>query len=209
MDLGATLFSTSWASGVNAYATIVLLNLLGRVGLGDVPEPLQGDVVLIVGLVMYSIEFVCDKVPFLDSVWDAVHTVIRPVISGAIAAAYGSADELPTSDEVLATGGAVAIALASHAVKSVLRLGINTSPEPASNIIASLLEDGMVGVVVFLAVENPVAAAAIAAILLAIGICLAIILWKTIRRAYQALRRHYGREPPDEPDSPTGRTAGL
>lgn len=202
MELGATLFSTSWASGVNAYATLVLLNLLGRAGLGDVPDPLQGDVVLAVSVVMYGIEFVTDKVPFLDSVWDGLHTLVRPVIAGLIGSAYGTADDLAGAAEVFATGGSSVIALASHGVKAMLRLGINTSPEPASNIVASLLEDGLVGVVIFLAVENPVTAAVIALILLVLGIGLVFVLWKTIRRAYDGLRRHYRREPPEGAAAP-------
>ncbi len=92
--------------------------------------------------------------------------------------------------------GSGATALASAGVKSALRLGINTSPEPASNIVASLLEDGLVGLVVFIAVEYPLLAALIAATLLVSGIALAIFLAKRIRRAYVALRRHYGRGPP-------------
>ena len=188
-DLAPTLFSTGWASGVNAYATVLLLNLLGRAGLGDVPEELQGNLVLIISAVMFTIEFVTDKVPFLDSLWDGIHIVVRPAIAGAIGAVYGSGEDLIGAEQAFAAGGSAATALASAGVKTGLRLGINTSPEPASNIIASLLEDGMVGVVVFLAVENPVAAAAIATILLVTGIALVIFLWKRIRAGIEYVKR--------------------
>jgi hypothetical protein len=196
MDLAPTLFSTSWSSGVNAYATIALLNVLGRLGWGDVPEELQGNVVLAVAAVMYAVEFVADKVPFFDSIWDAINLPIRTAVAGAIGSVYGSADDLQSVEQAFAAGGSGATALASAGVKSALRLGINTSPEPASNIIASLLEDGLVGVVVFIAVEYPVPAAIIAAILLVSGVALVVFLAKRIRRAYGALRRHYGRGPP-------------
>lgn len=195
-DLAPTLFSTGWASGVNAYATVALLNLLGRAGVGEVPDALEGDVVLAVAVVMYAIEFVTDKVPYLDNVWDAIHTVVRPAVGSAIGAAFGSEDDLRGIDEALAAGGSGATALASHAVKASLRLGINASPEPASNIVTSLLEDGAVGVVVFFAVENPEIAAAIAALLLAAGIALTIFLWKRIRRAAAYLSERFGRGPP-------------
>jgi hypothetical protein len=188
VELASTLFSTSWASGVNAYATVLLLNLLGRIGLGDVPDELEGNVVLAFAAVMFVIEFVTDKVPFLDSAWDGVHIVVRPAVAGAIGAAYGSADELASLEEALATGGSAVTGLASAGVKTGLRLGINTSPEPASNIIVSLLEDGAVGVVVFLAMEFPEVAAVIAAVLLVSGIALVVFLWKRIRRGIEYVR---------------------
>jgi hypothetical protein len=202
MDLASTLFSTGWASGVNAYATVLLLNLLGRAGLGEVPDELEGNVVLILAGSMFAIEFVTDKVPFLDSVWDGIHLVVRPAIAGLIGTVYGSADELASLEQVFATGGSSATALASAGVKTGLRLGINTSPEPASNILASLLEDGLVGVVVFFAVENPVAAAVIAAVLLATGVALVVFLWRRIRPRIEALRGRRRRGPPAEPQPP-------
>lgn len=195
-DLAPTLFSTSWSSGVNAYATLVLLNLLGRAGWGEVPDELQGNVVLAVSLVMYAVEFVADKVPFFDSVWDAINLPVRTAVAGAIGAVYGSADDLQGAELAFAAGGSGVTAFASAGVKGALRLGINTSPEPGSNILASLLEDGLVGVVVFVAVEYPVLAATIAAVLLVSGVALVVFLAKRIRRAYEALRRHYGRGPP-------------
>jgi hypothetical protein len=180
---------------------VVLLNLLGRVGWGDVPDELQGNVVLGVAVVMYLVEFVADKVPFFDSVWDAINLPIRTAVAGAIGAVYGSADELQGVEQAFATGGSGATAFLSAGIKMGLRLGINTSPEPASNIVASLLEDGLVGIVVFIALEHPVLSALIVALLLGLGIFLVILLAKQIRKAYHALRRHYGREPP--PAAPT------
>ena len=197
MDLVPTVVSAGWASGVNAYLTVALMALLGRAGVGDVPEELQTDGVLIGALVLYAIEFVVDKVPLLDSAWDVVHTVVRPAIASAVGVELGGEAGAVGVEEVFAGGGAGALAFASHAVKAGIRLAVNTSPEPASNIIVSLLEDGLVAGVTILALEHPVPAAVIAVILLVLGIALAVFLAKRIRRAVAYLRRRWaGRAPP-------------
>lgn len=188
MELVSTLVSAGWASGVNAYLTVALMSLLGRAGVGDVPEELQQDGVLYAALAMYAIEFVTDKVPLLDSAWDAVHTIVRPAIASAVGVELGGEAGAVGVEEVFAGGGAGAMAFASHAVKAGIRLAVNTSPEPASNIAVSLLEDGMVAGVTILALEHPVPAAVVAVILLALGIALALFLAKRIRRAVHFLR---------------------
>ena len=199
MDVVSTLISSGWASGVNAYLTVALMSLLGRAGWGDVPEELQTDGVLIGALVLYAIEFVVDKVPLLDSAWDMLHTIVRPAIASAIGVAVGGDAGAVGAEEIFAGGGSGAMAFASHAVKAGIRLGINSSPEPASNIAMSLFEDGLVAGVTILAVEHPVPAAVIAVILLVCGIALAVFLIKRIRRAWRALRERWfggGRPPP-------------
>jgi hypothetical protein len=189
MDLVATLVSSGWASGVNAYLTVALMSLLGRAGVGDVPEELQSNGVLAAALVLYAIEFVMDKVPLLDSAWDALHTLVRPAIASAVGVALGGESGAVGAEEVFAGGGAGAMAFASHAVKAGIRLGVNTSPEPASNIFVSLLEDGLVAGVVILALEHPVPAAVVAVLLLVTGGALVVFLFKRIRRGYAYLRR--------------------
>lgn len=196
MELVASLVSAGWSSGVNAYLTVALMSLLGRAGVGDVPEELQTDGVLIGALVLYAIEFVVDKVPLLDSAWDTVHTLVRPAIASAVGVELGGDMGAVGVEEVFAGGGAGATAFASHAVKAGIRLAVNTSPEPASNILVSLLEDGMVAGVTLLALEHPVPAAVIAAILLVTGIALAIFLAKRIRRTARFLRERWGGRPP-------------
>jgi hypothetical protein len=193
MELVSTLVSAGWASGVNAYLTVALMSLLGRAGVGEVPEELQTDGVLIAALVLYAIEFVVDKVPLLDSAWDLVHTIVRPAIASAVGVEIGGDMGAVGVEEVFAGGGAGAMAFASHAVKAGIRLAVNTSPEPASNIFVSLLEDGLVAGVTILALEHPVPAAIIAAILLVLGIALAIFLWKRIRQAARFLRARWAR----------------
>lgn len=189
MELLPTLFSTGWASGVNAYATVALLGILGRAGFGEVPEPLERDPVIAFALVMYAIEFVTDKVPYLDSTWDLIHTAVRPAIGSALGVEFAEMDE---ANEALAGIGSGGIALTSHAVKAGLRLAINTSPEPVSNIVVSLLEDLAVAGVIALALEHPVIAASVAAALLASGLVLVIVLARLIRRGIRARRARRG-----------------
>jgi len=196
VDLLTTLFSTGWASGVNAYATVALLGILGRAGVGDVPEPLQSDPAIAAASIMYLIEFVTDKIPYLDNVWDAIHTVVRPTIASGIGAVYGVDADLDALDEAFAVGGSGATALASHAVKAAIRLGINTSPEPASNIIVSLAEDGAVAGVILLVVEHPVIAAVIAAVLLLAGVALVVFIAKRVRRGLARWRERRRGPPP-------------
>ena len=155
MDIGATLFSTGWASGVNAYATVALLGILGRSGVADIPAPITSNLVIGVALVMFAIEFVTDKVAYVDSAWDSVHTLIRPAIGAWLGALLAGHDGAGTS-EVVGALGSGSTALASHGVKAGLRILINTMPEPFSNIAVSLTEDGLVATVVGFSVNHPV-----------------------------------------------------
>ena len=180
-ELLPLVFTSGWASGVNAYATVLILGLLGRfAGLDAVPDGLERTDVLVAAAVLYALEFVTDKIPYVDSAWDAVHTAIRPTV-GAVIALLASGDVSDLDQAVLvATGGTTA--LASHLVKGGLRLAVNTSPEPASNIIVSLLEDGAVAGVIALMLAAPWVAAGIAAVLLICGVTLVVLLASRIRR---------------------------
>lgn len=193
VDLVPTLISSGWASGVNAYLTVALLNLLGRAGWSEIPESLQSDGVLAGALVLFAIEFVANKIPLVDSVWDAVHTAVRPAIASTLGVVLAGDAQTTGLEEALSGGGSGVMALASHAVKAGLRLGINASPEPFTNILASLTEDGLVAGVLLLAVDHPKPAAVIAVLLLVAGATLAILLIKRIRRALRALQARYPR----------------
>ena len=193
MDVGATIFSTGWASGVNSYATVLVLCLLGRAGIGDVPGDLDQDWVLLAAAGMFTVEFFTDKIPFLDSAWDTIHTVVRPLIAAVLGFQFAGESGVDGIDEALGAGVSGVTALASHSVKAGLRLGVNTSPEPASNIFVSLAEDGTVGVVTVLAIQYPELAALIAAICLITGSLLLLLLWKkVVRPGWARLRGHYG-----------------
>jgi hypothetical protein len=204
MELFPTVVSAGYAAGLNAYGTIVLLNLLGRVGFGEVPEPLMGNGVLVAAAIMYAIEFVTDKVPYLDSVWDLGHTIIRPAVASAIGVEFADLDQVDTAQQVVSGAAAGGTALTSHALKAGIRLGANASPEPVSNIFLSLIEDGIVAVVIALVLKEPLIALALVIVLLAIGITLVLLMRKAIRRALEK-RREKKRGPPDDgpPEAPS------
>ena len=195
MELLPILIATGWASGVNAYATLLVLGIAGRAGFGveAVPEELTTNPVMIAAGVMYAIEFVADKIPIVDSVWDIVHTLIRPFIGGFIGVEFASADNLSGFEQALAGGGTGAVALASHGVKASFRLGLNSSPEPFTNIGASIGEDFAVAGITAFALEQPEIAAAIALIFLAIGITIVIFIWKRILKAWPIVRERWRR----------------
>lgn len=180
MEVLPWVFSSGWASGINSYAVVLLLGFFGRLGVDGVPPALQRTDVLAVATVLFVLDTVADKVPYVDSVWDVVHTAIRPTVGAVIGVLL--AGEAGTVNEAVAgvTGGASAFA--SHLVKAGLRSAVNTSPEPASNIAVSTAEDLTVAGVVSLSVLHPVAAAVIAAVLLLIGALLVALLLSRIRR---------------------------
>ncbi|MFD7165680.1 DUF4126 domain-containing protein [Streptomyces violascens] len=181
MSVLPLVFTSGWASGVNAYAVVLLLGIFGATGLtDDVPEALQRPDVLIAAGVLFLCEAVADKIPYVDSVWDSVHTVIRPiagaVVGALLAGQNGSLPDLAAG----AVGGSTA--LMSHLVKAGTRMAVNTSPEPFSNIALSTAEDlGVAGIISF-AIFHPLAAAVIAGTLLLIGIVILVVLWRRIRR---------------------------
>lgn len=187
-ELLPMVFTSGWASGVSAYAVVLFLGLLGRfAGVDSVPAPLERTDVLVVAAVLFAVEFVADKIPYVDSSWDAVHTVVRPVVAAAIGALLAG-DASGIEQAVLgATGGATA--LASHAVKAGLRAAVNTSPEPVSNIVVSTAEDLTVAGVVTLSVVQPWLAATLAGCLLFIGLVLVLLALSRIRHVRERLRR--------------------
>ncbi|MFC5264169.1 DUF4126 domain-containing protein [Kribbella qitaiheensis] len=180
-------FTTGWASGINAYACVLILGLLGRFGgVDEVPVGLTGNAVLIAAGALFVFEFVADKIPYLDSAWDGISTLIRPTV-GAIIALLVAGDASTLNQAFIAATGGV-VALLSHLVKSSLRLAINTSPEPASNIAASSGEDVAVIGVVSLAVFHPTAALIIAAVLLLLGLIGVYFAFRAIRRGLARFR---------------------
>ncbi|MFE4968267.1 DUF4126 domain-containing protein [Streptomyces sp. NPDC056660] len=191
MSVLPLVFTSGWASGINAYAVVLLLGFFGATGLSDdVPETLQRPEVLIIAGVLFLCESVADKIPYVDSVWDSVHTVVRPVAGawvGALLAGHsGSLSDVAAG----LIGGSTA--LASHTVKAGTRMAVNTSPEPFSNIVLSFAEDLGVGAIVSFAMFHPLAAAIIAAVLLATGLIVLVFLISRIRRFWR--RRAQRRE---------------
>ena len=200
-DLVPWVFTSGWASGVNAYAVVLVMGLLGRyAGVEAIPLALQRTDILVGAAVLYALEFVADKIPWLDSTWDAVHTAIRPILGAAIGLLL--AGDASSVEQALAAAAGGLSALASHAVKAGLRAAINTSPEPASNIAVSVAEDVTVAGLISLAVAAPWVAAGIAATLLLAGLVIVVAVASRIRR-YRERRRRRAEPLPGRPPADT------
>lgn len=184
MELLPAVVASGWASGINAYLVVVVLGLLGRLaGVAAVPEALTRTDVLIVAGILCTVEFVADKIPYVDSVWDVISTAIRPTV-GVVLGMLIAHDAPSLQQAILAASGG-ATALVSHLVKGGLRLVVNTSPEPVTNIGTSLGEDVAVAGVSALTVISPWVAFSIAAVLLVLGIVLLVLLWSRVRRGWR------------------------
>jgi len=183
--VGRTL-GLSLAAGVNLYATVAILGLVTRFGLVDLPAQYQvfdNNWIIAAAIVLYLVEFVADKIPWVDTIWDAAHTVIRP-IGGALIAVASIGHAQPTFQAMAAIAGAL-VASSSHAAKAGTRVVANTSPEPFSNWALSFAEDGFVIALGLIALTHPVAAAIVVVVVLAVII--AVITW--LLRQLQFRRR--------------------
>jgi heme exporter protein D len=184
-----TVFATGWTSGVNAYLCVLMLGLISRFGdVAAIPSGLGRTEVLLIAGAMFAIEAVVDKIPYLDSGWDAISTVVRPTV-GAVLGLLIAGDGSSVQQALMAvTGGGTA--LLSHLTKSSLRLAVNASPEPASNIAASTGEDLAVAGITALVAFHPWLAFSISLAVLVVGIVLAAVLARSIRRGYRRWRDH-------------------
>ena len=177
--LGRTL-GFSFAAGINLYATVAILGLASRYGWVALPEQYRvfdNDYVIGAAIVLYVIEFVADKIPWVDSLWDALHTVIRPV-GGALIAITTLGDASPTVETLVGLLGGT-LAAGTHFTKAGTRAVANASPEPFSNWILSLSEDVFVVSLGFIALKYPLAAA----VIVIIGVVLMLIFATWIARA--------------------------
>ncbi len=183
MESLALAFSSGWASGINSYLVVLVLGLADRFGsFADIPDALGKWEVLAAAAVMYAFEFVADKVPFVDTVWDVVSTVIRPMVGGTVGVLIAG-DTNAINDLVGGSVGGTS-ALASHAIKTSTRIAVNTSPEPFTNIAVSIGEDLLVLAVIWFAVNHPVAAAVVALVLLVLSLLVLWMAWKLVRRGW-------------------------
>lgn len=185
-----TIMASGWASGLNLYGTVLLLGLAGRFGWAEIPSGLQETWVLVACGVLYVLEFVVDKIPWADSAWDSVHTVIRPIgggLLGAMFAAEGGDSEVVAA---LLGGG---FSLTAHGAKASTRAMANTSPEPVSNISLSLAEDGVVAGMVALALAYPVVAGVVATVFAIGSIAVTWILFRTVRKVWRRIRARWDR----------------
>ncbi len=185
--LGLAL-GAGFSSGLNLYATIATLGLLERYGIIHLPGSLQvlsHPWVLGIALSLYAIEFLADKIPYVDTVWDAAHTLIRPPAAALLA--YGATVAAPAEwrwSAALLAGG---VALTSHSTKASTRAAVNTSPEPFSNWLLSLGEDALAVWLTWMATVHPTATIVVVTFLIALAGFLLFHLFRFLRRSLQRL----------------------
>ncbi|GAB2968566.1 DUF4126 domain-containing protein [Nocardioides montaniterrae] len=207
MESLALSLTSGWASGLNSYLVVLVLGIADRTGHIDrIPDVLGSWPVLAVAAAMYAFEFVADKIPYVDSVWDIVSTVIRPAVGATLGVLIaGDAQSLGDSfNQVL--GGVIGgtSAFGAHVTKASTRLAANTSPEPFTNIGLSLGEDGLVLAVMTFAVNHPVAAAVVALVLLVVGLVVLFLVLRAIRRGWRRFRAWWERRRGSSAPAPVG-----
>lgn len=175
----------SFAAGINLYATVAILGLASRYQWVTLPEQFRvfdNDIVIGAAIVLYVVEFVADKIPWVDSIWDTIHTVVRP-IGGALIAVATLGDASPAVEGLVALLGG-SLAATTHFSKAGTRAVVNTSPEPFSNWILSLTEDAFVIGLAFLALKYPTTAAIVVLICLALIVVFASWIIRAVRRRW-------------------------
>ena len=182
----AIAMGASWVSGINLYAAVATLGLLGRFGHLQLPgelEALTNWWVIGVAVVLYVIEFVADKVPYVDSTWDVIHTFIR-VPAGAVlaASAFGDFDRSIQVVALLLGGG---LALSSHGTKAATRAMLNASPEPVSNWVASITED----IVAVLSIIASVFVPILIFVIVGAGLVISFLVFRRILRFFRQVAR--------------------
>jgi Domain of unknown function (DUF4126) len=175
----------AFASGLNLYATVAVLGLASHYGFVALPSQFGAfghPVVITVALVMYALEFVADKVPWFDSIWDLIHTLIRP-LGGALVAATALGDSSPAAQAVVALLGGT-VAMTTHLAKAGTRAAANTTPEPFTNWFLSLGEDLLAIGISYVTINHPFIALTIALALLATIVACASVLIRAVRRRF-------------------------
>lgn len=189
----ALTLGVSWASGINLYAALLMLGFAGHTGNLSLPPDLlvlQDPMVMVAAGLMYCVEFFADKTPGVDTGWDALHTFIR-IPAGALLAA-GAVGEVGAPMELAAAILGGGMAATTHATKASARMLINTSPEPASNWLASVSEDVVTIGGLWMAINNPI----LFLVLLIVFLCLVVWLlpkmWRLIGALFRKIRSWFG-----------------
>jgi hypothetical protein len=182
-NITALVVAASFAAGLNIYATVLTLGLLARTQWVALPPGLDSlghTWVLVVCGIMFAIEFVADKIPGFDVIWNALHTVVRIPVAALVA--YHASSQLSPQMQVLATAIGAGVALASHGSKTALRAAVTPSPEPVSNIALSTSEDAAAIGLTWFATHHPLIAASIAVICLVAAVFAARALLRAIQK---------------------------
>jgi hypothetical protein len=199
-QLLALAAALGWASGFRLYAAVFLTGLAGWMGWVQLPTGLhilQHPGVLVASGFMLFAEFFADKIPFVDSMWDAIHTVIRIPAGAALAAGALGADNQAMGWIAAILGGS--LAATSHAAKMTTRAAVNTSPEPFSNMAVSLAEDGLVVFMLWLSATHPVIFAIVLVISIVLAVILLVVLVRFLRKVVRGLSEFFrGRPLPRE-----------
>jgi hypothetical protein len=199
-QLLALAAALGWASGFRLYAAVFLTGLAGWLGWFELPpglHVLQHPGVLVASGFMLFAEFFADKIPFVDSMWDAVHTVIRIPAGAALAAGALGADSQAMGWIAAILGGS--LAATSHATKMTTRAAVNTSPEPFSNMAVSLVEDGLVVFMLWLSATHPVIFAIVLLVSIVLAVILLVVLVKFLRKVVRGVGEFFrGRPMPRE-----------
>jgi len=200
MDLG-TAAASAWSAGISLYGVIAAVGIAGRLRWIEANPFFERPEVIGIALVLFVVEFVVDKIAFLDSLWDLIHTFLRP-LGGAMIGALAPHQQLPMP---VAIALGATLSLSAHAAKSTTRMVVNASPEPASNVVVSALEDGFVAAFMALAFAYPKVAGVIALILGVVSVVFSIVMFRTARRAWRSVRARWRRwrgrqeRPPPDP----------
>lgn len=193
----------AWASGINLYAVLLVLGLggaSGAIALPDDLQVLQNPMVIGAAAMMYCVEFFADKIPGVDSGWDAIHTFVR-IPAGAMLAA-GAVGEVTPALEIAAAIMGGGVAATSHATKASSRMLINASPEPFTNWGASLAEDLLVLAGLWTALNHPSVFIVLLVLFLVVAIWLLPKMWRLVMRVLGALRRWLSATPERAAESP-------
>ncbi|MGB0206141.1 MAG: DUF4126 domain-containing protein [Neptuniibacter sp.] len=209
VSLVALSMGVGWASGINLYATVLMLGVLQNMGHITLPEELQivGDpLILMAAGFMYFVEFFADKVPGVDTGWDGLHTFIR-IPAGAALAASAVGDISPAVEVAAALVGG-SLAAGSHAAKAGSRVLINTSPEPVTNWTASISEDLMVLAGIWAALNHPVWFLVALVVFIVLLIWLLPKIWRGVKKVFRFIAGLFGaKELPDPQNSGSGKLA--
>jgi hypothetical protein len=189
-SIAALIIASSFAAGLNIYATVFTLGILARFNLVQLPpglDPLGHTWILVTCGVLFVVEFFADKIPAFDMVWNVLHTFIRIPVAALVA--YHASSQLTPQMQVAATALGAAIALAAHTSKTAVRAAVTPSPEPISNIALSTLEDGIAVALTWFATHHPIVAAGVALALLAAGALAARALFRALQRPLRRIFR--------------------
>ncbi len=179
------LLLAGWSSGISVYLSAGLLGLSGQLGWIHLPGELEvfsNPLVFVSAFLIFVIEFVADKIPYVDSVWDSVHTVIRPL--GGFAIGYLAGSEHGPVIQTLYGMLTGTVTLNMHMAKAAGRLAINTSPEPFSNIAASTVEQSAVVLMYWFFINHPVITGMIIVVILILAFLLIRLLWRFVKKLF-------------------------